>query len=632
MSMTEFATAEGGLHAASPAGSFENPAAMPEHLKGPRAFIWHYVRTWRGQFAALFSMAILAASCAVAIQYEMKLLVDAMSQGSEHEHVHGAWLALSGFIVLVALESVMWRISGWLACRTTIGVGIQMRLDLFDYLNGQPMRYFADNLAGSVGQRVTATAGTFGAFTSTLVWRIAPPFVDFAGALLIFSLVDWRMALAMGVYVLVITSVLIVFGEKGRPLHSTYAGKSNVVSGELVDVISNMWAVKAFSARQREWTRLRHRFEDEAGAQRASWMYTEKQRVFYDIVLWCMAGGMLSWAVYRWTHGAITPGDVVLVSALTFRILHGSRDIAISLVELAQQFGFIEDTLRVIGQKQTVTDRERAPVLQSRGGSIEFRNVCFRYGDGGDALRDFNVYIPAGQKLGIVGPSGAGKSTFVHLIQRLYDVQAGEILIDGQPVSQVTQDSLRATLAVVPQEITLFHRSVMENIRFGRPEASDEEVFAAAQAAKCDDFVRRLPQGYHSLVGERGVKLSGGQRQRIGIARAFLKTAPIIIFDEATSALDTESEMQIQRNIVELVQERTVIAVAHRLSTLVNFDRILVISNGEIAEEGTAAELRARGGVFERLWRLQTQGLPLDQPQEGGLHGTRDRREPAEQV
>jgi ATP-binding cassette subfamily B protein len=219
-----------------------------------------------------------------------------------------------------------------------------------------------------------------------------------------------------------------------------------------------------------------------------------------------------------------------------------------------------------------------------------------------------NLHIPAGQKVGIVGASGAGKSTLVHLIQRLHDVQGGSISIDGQNIAEVTQDNLRAALAVVPQEISLLHRSVMENIRFARPDAADEEVIAAARAASCD-FVAQLPQGYNTLVGERGIRLSGGQRQRVGIARAFLKNAPIIIFDEATSALDTDSEIRILDALVRLMAERTVISVAHRLSTLKNYDRIIVLDGGEIVEDGSIVELRRRQGVFESMWRAQVDGL-----------------------
>jgi ATP-binding cassette subfamily B protein len=224
-------------------------------------------------------------------------------------------------------------------------------------------------------------------------------------------------------------------------------------------------------------------------------------------------------------------------------------------------------------------------------------------------FRNFNLDIPAGQKIGLVGPSGAGKSTLISLIQRLDDVQAGRILIDSQPVTEVTQDSLRARIAVVPQDIALFHRSVLENIRYGRPEATDKDVYKAARDAYCDDFIRELPQGYDTIVGERGVRLSGGQRQRLGIARAFLKNAPILILDEATSALDTQSEREIQMALAELMRGRTVVAIAHRLSTVASFDRIVVLVDGKIAEDGPPSILKEEGGMFEDLWRLQVKGF-----------------------
>jgi ATP-binding cassette subfamily B protein len=268
-----------------------------------------------------------------------------------------------------------------------------------------------------------------------------------------------------------------------------------------------------------------------------------------------------------------------------------------------------------------VTDAPDAKPLIGLGGAIEFESVDFVYGDGHRVLRNFSLRIPAGQHVGLVGPSGAGKSTIVALVQRLHDVQEGRILVDGQDVRGVAQDSLRAAIAVVPQEITLFHRSVMENIRYGRPEASDEEVFAAARAAFCDDFIRELPQGYESLVGERGIKLSGGQRQRVGIARAILKDAPIVILDEATSSLDTESEREIQRALDELIRGRTVLAVAHRLSTLVAFDRIVVLMDGKVVEDGAPDELQRRGGIFSALWRMQADGLSLDDAVEKAMTG-----------
>jgi ATP-binding cassette subfamily B protein len=322
-----------------------------------------------------------------------------------------------------------------------------------------------------------------------------------------------------------------------------------------------------------------------------------------------MAATMLFWAVHSWSIRQITAGDVVVITTLTFRILHGSRDVTLAFVEGIQQFAYIEETLRVIGQVHTIRDSPRAAPVDPGPGMIEFRNVSFGYDPQRPVLRDINLVIRAGEKVGIVGPSGAGKSTIAHLLQRLYDVGHGNILIDGQRIDAVTQESLSTILAVVPQEITLLHRSVLENIRFGDARASDEEVHSAARAAHCDAFVRRLPEGYHTVVGERGTKLSGGQRQRIGIARALLKHAPILILDEATSALDTESELQIQRNILGLLRDRTVIAVAHRLSTLTSFDRILVVHEGRIVEQGAAAELHRHGPLFRKMWRMQAEGL-----------------------
>lgn len=591
------------------AGSPSASTALPPFLKGPGRFLVHYVYSRCFSFIGLATMVIAAASCAVAVQYVMKLLVDAMARPRDSGL---AETALVIFIIFIAVESILWRLSGWLGCRTTLAVGVDMRLDLFEFLSGQPMRYFSDNPAGALGQRITSTAGNFGALANTIVWRIIPPIVDFLGAMVVFSIVDWRMAIALAGTVLIITIGLIIFGEHGRRYHRRYAAHANDACGDLVDIITNMWSVKAFSAQTSERSRLARSFRLEEAAQRTSWMYTEKARLIHDIGLWLMAGGMLAWAVRLWSTGSISPGDVVVVSALTFRILHGSRDLALSLVDMVQQFGFIEDTLHVIGQPQTVVDLPHASKLEAQRGAIAFRNISFSYGNAGDAVHNIDFSITAGQKVGIVGPSGAGKSTLIHLLQRLYDVQTGEIRIDGQNIARIRQDSLREALAVVPQEILLFHRSIMENIRFARPGARDDEVFAAARAAHCDLFISRLADGYDTLVGERGVKLSGGQRQRIGIARAFLKTSPIIVLDEATSALDTESELAIQNAIVQSFRDRTVVAVAHRLSTLNNFHRILVMENGQIVEDGTAAELRARGGVFERMWRLQANGLALD--------------------
>ncbi|MBB4004644.1 ABC transporter ATP-binding protein [Aurantimonas endophytica] len=582
----------------------------PGFLTAPVAFVLHYVKRHPILFFCLFLVAFLAASLSVGVHYGMKLLVDAITGAQPNPDV--AWMWLGVFITLIAAESVLWRASGWLAARTTISVGVDIRLDLLDYMVGHPVRYFHDNLAGALGHRVTATAGAFGALTNRTVWDIAPPIINFLGALIIFAFMDGWMTAALAVFAIAVTYGLIHFGVRGREIHRTYAEQAGKVGGELIDVISNVWAIKAFSAKQRERSRLAGAFVQEAVAQRRSWMYTERSRIIHDILLVIMAGTMLVWAMLLWDAGRITPGDVVVVSALTFRILHGSRDFAMALVEMTQQFAYLGETLRIIGQPHEIPDAPGAATIVPQKGDIVFTDVVFGYGDNRRIIEKFSLHIPAGQKIGIVGPSGAGKSTILHLLQRLHDVQSGEIQIDGCRVRDLKQDSLRAAIAVVPQEVVLFHRSVMENIRFARPDASDDEIFAAAKAAYCHDFIMELTQGYDTLVGERGAKLSGGQRQRIGIARAFLKDTPIILLDEATSGLDTQSEIEVQAALARLMRDRTVVAIAHRLSTVAAFDRIIVVMDGRIVEDGSPAELRRADGIFARMWSLQAEGLSVD--------------------
>jgi ATP-binding cassette, subfamily B, bacterial len=583
-----------------------NPDSKTKPLPSkPLAFLWHYmgIRPWR--FAGLMSLIIGGALCAVAVQYGMKLLVDAMA-GGDREHGK-VWFSLGLLIGLIVIENILWRLGGWLGCRTVVASCADIRVDLFKYLTGHSMRYFNEHSAGSLGNRISALGNASGMVYGGLIWKIVPPIVDFLGAVIVLLSVDQRMALALIGFVLVVAALITGFGIRGRDKHQQFAAQAARVGGELVDAVSNVWTIKAFSARDRESERLAREISHEAHAQRHSWMYLEKVRVIHDICLSLMAGSMLVWAINMWLAGNVTTGDVVMVSALTFRILHGSRDLALALVDSTQQIGAIADTLRIINQPHSLDDPEVGLTLEE--GRIDFEDIHFSYRGRREVFKDFSLHIPAGQKVGIVGPSGAGKSTLISLIQRLDDVQGGRILIDGQDIRGVSQDSLREKIAVVPQETALFNRTILENIRYGRPDATDEQVYEAARHAFCDGFIRELPSGYETLVGERGVMLSGGQRQRLGLARAFLKDAPILILDEATSALDTEAETEIQAALSQLMQGRTVLAVAHRLSTLSCFDHIVVLHQGRIVEYGQPHELRRRGGVFETLWRLQAEGF-----------------------
>ena len=570
-------------------------------------FLLRYVRMRPWLFSTVLAVIIGGAACAVGVQYAMKMLIDAMD--ADNRQTAAIWMPLALFIGLIATENILWRLGGVFGSKAVIATGVDLRLDLFEHLTGHPMRYFNQHFSGALGNRVTTAAAATGGLFGTLIWSVIPPITDFLGAVVVLTTIRWPMAIALIASVFLVGWLLIVFGIRGRDIHKTYAELANKASGELIDVVSNVWTVKAFSARSRERERLSNELGTEARAQRKSWMYIEKARVIHDACLVLMAGGMLTWAILLWRQGQVTTGDVVIVSALTFRILHGSRDLALALVGTAQQFGVINECLNVIAQPHEVKDPEHNAKLHSALGNIRFENVDYAYPDGREVFRHFNLDIPAGQKIGLVGPSGAGKSTLISLIQRLDDVQVGQILIDSQPITEVTQDSLRSRIAVVPQDIALFHRSVLENIRYGRPEATDKEVYKAARDAYCDDFIRELPQGYDTIVGERGVRLSGGQRQRLGIARAFLKNAPILILDEATSALDTQSEREIQLALEELMRGRTVVAIAHRLSTVAGFDRIVVLVDGKIAEDGPPSILKEDGGVFGDLWKLQIEGM-----------------------
>ncbi|VWX63322.1 ABC transporter related protein [Burkholderiales bacterium 8X] len=579
---------------------------MAEPLpRSPGRLLAALARKRAGHFTGLWTLIIVAASFGVGAQYGIKLIVDAMADDS-HSNVIWGWLAL--YIGLVAGESIFWRLSGWLGCNTVVAVGIDVRMRLFAYLSGHSTDYVTRNSSGALGGRITATAGAAGALVATLTWKIAPPCVDFIGAAIVLLTISPWMAATLSLFVVIVATIIVAFGRRGRPLHQEYATQNAKVTGELVDLVSNLWTVKAFAAREREYQRVGALIDREATAQRRSWLYLEKARVLHDLCLWIMAGTMMIWAIQKWLDGTGSAGDVVVVNALTFRILLGSRELALSLVEASQQVGVVREMLQVIAVPQNPADKPDAAEFEPGAGSIRFENVGFRYPEGTQVLEHFDLQVPAGQRLGIVGPSGSGKTTLLALIQRLHDVQSGRISIDDQDIREVRQDSLRAAIAVVPQDISLLHRTIEDNLRYGRPDASEEALHRASAGAHCKEFIAHLPQGYETIVGERGAWLSGGQRQRVGIARAMLKDAPILLMDEATSALDSASERKIQMALGRLMRGRTVVAVAHRLSTVAAFDRVIVMDRGRIVEDGPPSRLQRAGGMYQRLWVAQSAG------------------------
>ncbi|HYN38311.1 MAG TPA: ABC transporter ATP-binding protein, partial [Rhodospirillales bacterium] len=546
--------------------------------RGPVHFLLHYVRRrWLSHLVVL--LAVLAAvGCAIGAQYAVKHLVDVLSGRTPSDSM--LWGAVALLLALVAGDNLLWRLAGWVSTHAFVAVGGDLRIDLFNHLSGHGTRYFADRFPGALAGRITTAATAAWTIESSLTWTTIPPAAAVVASIAVLGLIDWQITLALTVIVAVLGGIIARLAANGHHLHSRFAGRAAAVSGDLTDVVSNIGLVRAFGATLRERNRLSVKIRHEMSAQRRSLRSLERLRLFHAIAVFVVTAGVLVWAVSLWRAKTISTGDVVLTTTLGFTVLHASRDLAMALVDLLQHFAKLGEAVRVLGLPHELIDAPDAKPLIELGGSVAFERVSFAYPDGHGVLHDFDLHIPAGQKVGLVGKSGAGKSTILALLQRLYDPVAGRVLIDEQDISRVTQDSLRRTIAVVAQDISLFHRSVLENLRYGKPDATDEEIYRATEYAYCTEFINRLPQGFDTIVGERGVKLSGGQRQRLAIARAFLRDAPIVLLDEATSALDTESEQSIQEALMRLVKGRTVIAIAHRLSTLDSFDRILVLDRG----------------------------------------------------
>jgi ATP-binding cassette, subfamily B, bacterial len=427
-----------------------------------------------------------------------------------------------------------------------------------------------------------------------------PPCAATVAAIALVFTVSLPMAVGLSIVSGSLVVIMFRIAAAGRPLHHDFASKAAAVDGEMTDIIGNMPLVRAFCGFLREHRRFDATVEREMEARRRSLFYLEKLRIFHAVVTIILALSLLAWAIMLWQTGAATTGDVVLICTLGIAVLHATRDLAVALVDITQHIARLSEALATLLVPHELRDHPEATPLERRGASVKFERVEFRYGEGLQIFEDLNLSFMPGERVGLVGPSGAGKSTVFALLQRFYDVQVGRILIDGQDISRVTQESLRDAIGVVPQDISLFHRSVMENIRYGRPDASDEEVHEAAIAARCD-FIEGLPNGMRTLVGDRGVKLSGGQRQRIAIARAFLKNAPLLLLDEATSALDGESEEAIREALGRLMSGRTVIAIAHRLSTVRSFDRVVVMQLGKVVQDGPPDHLVLREGLYRQL-------------------------------
>jgi ATP-binding cassette subfamily B protein len=575
--------------------------------QGALSFLARYVRKRFLSHSVVLFAVLGAVGCSIASQYAVKNLVDVLGVPGHDPSLYRLWGAVALLLGLVAGDNLLWRLAGWASTYAFVAVGGDMRLDLFNHLSGQGTRYFVERFPGALAGRITAAANAAWSIESSGTWTTIPPGAAVLGSIFVLGTINWYLTAVLLVIVCGLGVLMGWLAAHGRQLHQSFAGQAAHVSGDLTDVVSNMGLVRAFGAARREQERLGHKIREEMRAQRASLRSLERLRLLHALTVFVVTAGVLVWSVELWRQGKISTGDVVLTTTLGFTVLHASRDFAMALVDMVQQVAKLEEAVQVLGLPHEMQDAPDAKPLRVQQGAISFNHMSFSYPSGQKVLNNFELHVPGGQKVGLVGRSGAGKSTIFALLQRLYDPDAGAVCIDGQDIARVTQESLRQSIAVVQQDISLFHRSLLENLRYGRPEVSDEEVYAAVEAARCTEFINQLPNGFDTLVGERGMKLSGGQRQRIAIARAFLMKAPIILLDEATSSLDTESEQSIQEALARLFKGRTVIAIAHRLSTLDSFDRIVVLDRGRIIEDGPPRRLLQTRGVYSRMYGRQAQ-------------------------
>jgi len=557
--------------------------------------MWRYVLHHPVRHGIIFLSVVFAVACTVVGTYATRYLVDTLTA-----HASGpmgpVWHAVVVLAVLIACDNLSWRVGGWAASHAFVQVTGDLRRDLFRYLTAHSVPYFSDRMPGALAARIGTAATASFTLESLATWNVLPPCLNVALSITLLGTVSPVMAAVIVVLAGLLAFLMFRMAESGRSYHQSFASQAALVDAEMLDVVSSMPLVRSFGMIGRERERLADVIGQEMGARGRSLRYLEKLRLVHAVLTAMLTAALLVWVVMLWHWGQASIGDVVMVITLGFMILHGTRDLAVALVETIQHTARLEEALSSLLVPHDMKDHPEAEAFRAPPrGEIIFQSVDFSYpGSDTPVLDHFNLHITAGTRVGLVGRSGSGKSTLIGLLQRMRFVQGGAILVDGQDIGMLTEESLRASMSVVPQDVTLLRRSVLENIRYGKPEATEDEVIAAAKAAGCMDFIEAMPEGFATEVGDRGVKLSGGQRQRIAIARAFLRNAPILILDEATSALDSESEQHVQAALDRLMMGRTVIAVAHRLSTLKHFDRIVVMQMGRIVQDDAP-------GVLERV-------------------------------
>jgi ATP-binding cassette subfamily B multidrug efflux pump len=582
------------------------------------AFYWHFVRQTKRWYVLVFATSLAVALIDMVIPVFIGRLVSLMEAADRHAAIAAHMPMLIGMVVLILIVRPTVLFAD-VAIRQNVllpGVTSLVRWQSHWHVVRQNLPFFHNDFAGRIAQRVMQTANALRESVMSSIRAVFYIVVYGISAFVLMAASDWRLGLPTLLWFLGYIVFLGYFVPRMRDLAKASSEARSLVMGRVVDSYSNILTVKLFARLADEDAHVREVIDEHQAAMGTHMRLISQFMVWLSIMNAVLLTGTAAIGIWLWAQGTVGAGVVATALPLAWQIANIAGWVSWEVTGIFENIGVVQEGMQTIAVPHSGVDRPGAGNLEVSQGEIRFENVCFAYGrnDTSPVLDNLNFTIRPGERVGLVGRSGAGKSTLVNLLLRFYELEQGRIRIDGQDISNVTQESLRAAIGMVTQDTSLLHRSIAANIRYGRPGASDEQVHAAARKAQAHDFVVGLRDwkdrtGYDAHVGERGVKLSGGQRQRVAIARVVLKDAPILVLDEATSALDSEVELAIQEQLLGLMEGKTVIAIAHRLSTIARMDRLIVLEQGRIVEEGSHDELLRLKGHYARLWQHQSGGF-----------------------